>query len=149
MSRARSVLRRTVTVPALLAAIAVSAAVFVLLLVLTLPVSLLRRGRQRPVRLSGFLLLYLVTDLLGLLAATGIWVRCLPLGRDDPRRDALNRTLLRRLLRFLHRAGARIFGLRLLVDPPLPSAPAAGPGACWSWPGTPAPGTPSCWSTPC
>ena len=149
MRRVRCVLRQVVTVPALVAAIPLSAALFALLLVFTLPVSLLRRSCGRPVRLSGFLLLYLVTDLLGLLAATGVWLRCLPLRRDDPRRGALNRRYcLQRLLRFLHGAGARIFGLHLLVAPPLP-CPAPSNSAGLVLAGMPVPATPSCWSTPC
>jgi hypothetical protein len=64
--RVRAAARRLVTVPALVVLVPVAVAGFVVCLVLTGPVSLLLRGAWRPVRLSGFLVLYLVAELVGL-----------------------------------------------------------------------------------
>ncbi|QMU70552.1 1-acyl-sn-glycerol-3-phosphate acyltransferase [Streptacidiphilus sp. P02-A3a] len=113
--------RRLATFPALLVLTPVAGALFALCLVLTGPVSLLRRGGWRPVRLSGFLLLYLLAELVGLgLAALDL------LG---PRagRQARAYARLGSLLAFLCRAAVPVFGLRVEVTGPPPPA-TEGPG---------------------
>ena len=117
--RVRAAARRLVTVPALVVLVPVAVAGFVVCLVLTGPVSLLLRGAWRPVRLSGFLVLYLVAELVGL----GLSVADL-LG---PRADLQARSYARlgALLDFLCRAAVPVFGLRVEVTRPRP--PASGP----------------------
>ena len=116
----RTGLRRLVTVPAVVLLLPVAVALFAVCLLLTGPVSLLLRGDWRPVRLSGFLVLYLLAELAGLgLAAVDL------LG---PRagRQARAYTRLGQLLGFLCRAAVPVFRLRVEVtgEPP----PAADPG---------------------
>ena len=116
----RTAARRLVTVPALLVLLPVSVALLLLCLVLTGPVSLLSRGRWRPVRLSGFLVLYLLVELVGLAAAVADGL--------GPR-GALERRSYARLgwlLGVLCRAAVPVFGLRVEVADEQAAAPAAG-----------------------
>ncbi|WP_439944533.1 hypothetical protein [Streptomyces sp. BBFR115] len=116
-------LRRTAATALLLALVPVTAALLIAAGVLCAPVSLATRGPWRPVRMLGFVLLYLVVDLAGLVAAAFLWARRLPDGRDRARRRAEDAfALLERLLRSLRRAGERIFRLRVTVTPPPPGA---------------------------
>ncbi|MBM9510073.1 1-acyl-sn-glycerol-3-phosphate acyltransferase [Actinacidiphila acididurans] len=110
-------LRRTLTTALLLALIPVTAAVFVAVTVLGAPVSLLTGGPWRPARIAGFTLVYLVTDLAGLVAAAALWVRH-PASR--PARAVVAFRLLARLLLFLRRTAERVFGLELDVSPAIP-----------------------------
>jgi 1-acyl-sn-glycerol-3-phosphate acyltransferase len=118
-----TVLRRTTTTALLLALVPAAAALLVAAGVLCAPVSLATRGPWRPVRISAFVLVYLLVDLSGLVAAAGLWARRLPDRRHRrQRRTADAFALLERLLRLLRRAGERVFGLRVEVTPPLPGA---------------------------
>ncbi|WP_327064703.1 1-acyl-sn-glycerol-3-phosphate acyltransferase [Kitasatospora sp. NBC_01250] len=123
MTRLRCLLRRCVTVPLLLVGLPAAVLLLALALVCQLPLLLLGRRRARPVRLATLLLLYVLADLGGLLAATANWLRCLGRREGGARRAELDHRLLGRLLRFVHRAGARLFHLRLQVSPE-----PAGPG---------------------
>ena len=107
--RYRAAARRLVTVPVLVLLVPVAVAGFAVCLVLTGPVSLLLRGAWRPVRLSGFLVLYLLAELVGL----GLSVVDL-LG---PRAGLQARSYARlgALLAFLCRAAVPVFGLRVEV----------------------------------
>ncbi|MFF8594524.1 hypothetical protein ACF061_24350 [Streptomyces sp. NPDC015220] len=120
-------LRRTTTTALLLALIPVVAALLLAAGVLCAPVSLATRGPWRPVRITGFALLYLLVDLAGLVAAAGMWTRRLPDRRNREERCAADAfAVLERLLRLLRRAGERIFRLRVEVTPPLTDAPGHG-----------------------
>jgi hypothetical protein len=116
----RSAARRLVTVPALIVLLPVAAAVFLVCLVLTGPVSLLSGGPARPVRLSGFLVLYLLAELAGLALAT--------LDLFGPREGLRARSYSRlgSLLGFLCRAAVPVFGLRVEVNGEQPPASGAG-----------------------
>lgn len=114
-------LRRTATTTLLLALVPTMAALLVAAGVLCAPVSLATRGPWRPVRITGFALLYLLVDFAGLVAAAALWARRLPDRRDrEELRAADAFAVLERLLRLLRRAGERFFGLRLEVTPPPP-----------------------------
>ncbi|MFE0681134.1 1-acyl-sn-glycerol-3-phosphate acyltransferase [Streptomyces sp. NPDC058961] len=126
MSRAvgaRDVARRCVTVPLLVALIPV-AAVLLLLTVVLAPLTLLagRSGRRwQPQRLALYLLVYLVADLAGVLAAGVARLRCLNGGRAaEERLVTLTYQVLARLLDFLVTCSGRIFSVRVQVDPPIP-----------------------------
>lgn len=127
MSRAvgaRDVARRCVTVPALVVLIPVAGVLLLVTLVLA-PLSLCagRSGRAwQPQRLALYVLVYLVADLCGVLAAAGVRLRCLGGGQDrEERLVTLNYQILARLLGFLVTCSAWIFSLRVEVDPPIPS----------------------------
>ena len=126
--RPRTVARRLASVPLAAVLTAVALAVFLLAL-LTSPVTLLFGPRLRLLRFSAFLLLYLLADLAGLLAACSIWIRCTTL--RGPERDArlqtLSYALLARLLTLLRSAAGSVFGLRVAVDPPIPGPGRTGP----------------------
>jgi 1-acyl-sn-glycerol-3-phosphate acyltransferase len=121
--------RRLVTVGLLLALVPSAAAVLIVVAVLTAPVSALRRGRWRPVRIASFVLFYLLVDLAGLLAAAAVWLRHPPGTRQAAaRRTAATFALLAWLLRALTRAGERLFALAVEVTPAVrPQAAAAAP----------------------
>lgn len=110
-------LRRTFTTALLLALIPVTAAVFVVATVLGAPVSLLTRGPWRPARTFGFALVYLLTDLVGLITAAALWVRH-PASRRARAAGAFR--LLARLLLFLRRTAERVFGLEVDISPAIP-----------------------------
>ncbi|MEE4540521.1 hypothetical protein V2S66_00885 [Streptomyces sp. V4-01] len=115
--------RRTVTTAALLAFIPPAAALLVAVTVLGAPVSLATRGPWRPARMAGFLLLYLLVDLGGLVAAAALAVRgpfTGPAGRE--RRAAQAFAVLARLLAVLRRAAGRLFHLEVEMVPALPAA---------------------------
>ncbi|MCX4744918.1 1-acyl-sn-glycerol-3-phosphate acyltransferase [Kitasatospora sp. NBC_01287] len=131
--RLRCLLRRSVTVPLLLVSLPAAAALLLVALVCQLPLLLLGRRRARPVRLAALLLLYVLADLGGLLAATVNWLRCLGRARGAERRAELDHRLLGRLLRIVHGAGARLFDLRLRVRPD----PAGGGSTGGAGPGGP------------
>ncbi|WP_333770720.1 hypothetical protein [Streptomyces sp. IBSBF 2435] len=115
--------RRTVTTVLLIALIPVAAALVVAVSVLSAPVSLVARGPWRPTRMACFLLVYLVVDLAGLLAASVLFLRD-PLGGPAARnrRAAEAFGVLARLLAVLRRVAERLFGLRVEVTPALPAA---------------------------
>ncbi|MFF3906486.1 hypothetical protein ACFYZJ_10885 [Streptomyces sp. NPDC001848] len=119
-------LRRTTTIALLLALVPGVAALLVSAGVLCAPVSLATRGAWRPVRITGFALLYLLVDLAGLVTAAGLWARRVPTWRDRAERRAADAadafTVLERVLRLLRRASERVFRLRVEVTPPLPVA---------------------------
>lgn len=111
-------LRRTTTTALLLALIPTVAALLVVAGLLCAPISLATRGTWRPVRITGFALLYLLADLAGLMAAAGLWARRLPDGRDREERRAEDAfAVLERLLRLLRSAAERILRLRVEVTP--------------------------------
>lgn len=122
---ARDAARRCVSVPALLGLIPVALALLLLTLVLA-PLSLFagRSGRAwQPQRLALYVLLYLVADLGGVLAAGAVRMRCMGVGRDrEERLVALNYQVLAQLLGFLVMCSGWIFSLRIEVDPPVPSS---------------------------
>ncbi|WP_225102520.1 1-acyl-sn-glycerol-3-phosphate acyltransferase [Streptomyces sp. CoH27] len=114
-------LRRTTSTALLLALVPTVAALLVAAGLLSAPVSLATRGPWRPVRITGYVLLYLLVDLAGLVAAAGLWVRRLPEGRAGKERRAADVfAVLERLLWLLRRAAERIFRLQVEVTPPLP-----------------------------
>jgi 1-acyl-sn-glycerol-3-phosphate acyltransferase len=109
-------LRRVVVVPALAGVTVISAALVVLVAVVTAPVSLCTRRRWRAVRLGTFLVTYLVLELAALAGALAVWVRCGPVSRRDAiRYQDLNFRLIERLLARLYRAARWLFGLRVEV----------------------------------
>jgi 1-acyl-sn-glycerol-3-phosphate acyltransferase len=115
--------RRTATITLLLALIPLTAALLVAVTVLGAPVSLATRGPWRPTRIACFLLVYVVADLAGLLAATAYFLRhplAGPAARDRRAADAF--ALLARLLALLRRSAERQFGLDVEVTPALPAA---------------------------
>ncbi|MGW7528005.1 1-acyl-sn-glycerol-3-phosphate acyltransferase [Streptomyces sp. NPDC054783] len=123
-------LRRTTTTALLLALIPTVTALLITAGALCAPVSLTTRGPWRPVRITGFALLYLLVDLAGLVAAAGLWARRLPDRQNrEERRVADAFAVLERLLRLLRRAGERVFRLQVEVMPPPPgkTEPAAAP----------------------
>jgi hypothetical protein len=108
--------RRAVMIPVLASASVIGAALFVLAVVVTGPVSLCLRGRWRAVRLAGFLVIYLALEVAALAGALAVWVRCgLAWRRDAMRYQDLNFRLIERLLARLYRAGRWLFGLRVEV----------------------------------
>ncbi|QMU77091.1 hypothetical protein GXW83_16615 [Streptacidiphilus sp. PB12-B1b] len=109
-ARWRTLARRLVSVPALLVLVPVAAALFALCLLLTGPVSLLLRGAWRPVRLSGYLLLYVLAELFGLaLSAADLFGPAAAL-------QARSYARLGSLLDLLCRAAVPVFGLRVELD---------------------------------
>lgn len=82
--------RRVVVIPALATATVISAALFVLAVVVTGPVSLCLRGRWRAVRLGAFLVTYLALEVAALAGALAVWVRCGPAWRRDARQLQLS-----------------------------------------------------------
>lgn len=109
-------MRRAVMIPALAGASVIGVALFILAVVVTGPVSLCLRGRWRPVRLAGFLVIYLALEVAALAGALAVWVRCgLAWRRDAIRYQDLNFRLIERLLARLYRAGRWLFGLRVEV----------------------------------
>ncbi|WP_269855951.1 1-acyl-sn-glycerol-3-phosphate acyltransferase [Streptomyces sp. RPT161] len=120
--------RRILTVPLTACLVPVAAVLLLVVTVLSAPVSALRHGRWRLVRICGFALFYLVVDLFGLMAAALVWLRYAPGTRDAARRrTATTFALLDRLLRVLTRAAGPVFGLRVRVTPAVPRV--AGTGA--------------------
>ena len=108
--------RRVVVIPALASATVISAALFVLAVIVTGPVSLCLRGRWRAVRLGAFLVTYLALEVAALAGALAVWVRCGPAWRRDAvRYQDLNFRLIERLLARLYRAACWLFGLRAEV----------------------------------
>jgi 1-acyl-sn-glycerol-3-phosphate acyltransferase len=122
--------RRAVLIPALAAAIVISAALLVLAVIVTGPASLCLRGRWRPVRLAAFLVVYLVLEVAALAGALAVWVQCGPAGqRDAVRYQDLNFRLIERLLGRLYRAARWLFGLRVEVRAGQPERQEAGADA--------------------
>ncbi len=120
--------RRTLTTTVLLALIPLAAGVLLAVSVLGAPVSLAARGPWRPTRMVGFLLVYLLMDLVGLVAAGALLLRgprAGPERRDRRAADAF--ALLARLLAVLRRAAARLFRLDVEMSPALPPAGEAPP----------------------
>jgi len=93
----------------------VAVTVFLACLVLTGPVSLLLRGRWRPVRLSAFLVLYLVAEAVALSAALAQWLR----GRTGL--ESRSYTQIAALLGFLCGAAVPLFRLRVEVTGGVPA----------------------------
>ena len=118
--------RRLVTTALLIASIPVAAALLVAVTVLGAPASLALRGPWRPTRMAAFLLLYLLVDLGGLLAAAVLVLRRTPGRPGGPgvrdRRAADAFALLARLLAVLRRAAGRLFHLEVELTPALPAA---------------------------
>lgn len=113
--------RRLATTTVLLAMVPVAVGALTAATLLTAPMSVVRRGRWRLVRLCAFLLVYLLVDLTGLLAAAAVWARHAPGTRDAAaRRTAATYALLELLLRRLRRAAQPIFGLTMQITPPIP-----------------------------
>ncbi|MFG2721694.1 1-acyl-sn-glycerol-3-phosphate acyltransferase [Streptomyces sp. NPDC048416] len=103
------------------------AAALLLVTVALAPLSLLagRYGRGwQPQRLALYVLVYLCADLVGVLAAGVVRLRCLGGGEDRAERlVTLNYRVLERLLSVLVACSKWIFSLRVEVDPPIPSIP--------------------------
>ncbi|SFF52808.1 hypothetical protein SAMN05216251_117159 [Actinacidiphila alni] len=112
--------RRTVTTALLLALIPAVAAVLIAVTVLGAPVSLPSRGPWRPSRMACFVLVYLLVDLSGLLAATALFLRAPRATRE--RRAAEAFALLARLLAVLRGSAERLFRLRVETTPAPPTA---------------------------
>ncbi|MGQ4513378.1 hypothetical protein [Streptomyces sp. DW26H14] len=117
----------------LTALIPVTAALLVAVTLCTGPVSLARHGHWRAPRIGAFALLYLVVDVLGVLAATAHWMRH-PARAASRRGDTAAYTELAWLLSVLYRAATRAFGLDLRVTPPLARAAPAGEGGTGAGP---------------
>ncbi|MET9218624.1 hypothetical protein ABZX65_07545 [Streptomyces sp. NPDC003300] len=110
--------RRTVTTALVVALIPVAAALLVTVTVLSAPVSIPSRGAWRPTRMAGFLLVYLVVDLTGVLAASALFLHHPRADRD--RRAAEAFALLARLLAVLRKVADRLFRLEVEMTPALP-----------------------------
>jgi 1-acyl-sn-glycerol-3-phosphate acyltransferase len=129
-----AILRRTATIFLLLVFIAFTVVLFPLIALLTLPFALAPGARARPIRFGAVLVAYLVAEVVGLFAATwlwlrlGLWIRAGDAGRDaapspaEARNEARRRryqdanyALLARLLTWLYAAAARMFDLRVLL----------------------------------
>lgn len=126
-------LRRAVTVPAVMVFMVISVALLIVVTVVTGPVSLCLRGRWRAVRLGSFFVIYLAAEIAALTGAFTIWVRCGPPSRRDAGRyQELNFDLIERLLARLYGAGRHLFRLRVeaLADPQAmrEAAPGTSPG---------------------
>ncbi|MFC1429237.1 1-acyl-sn-glycerol-3-phosphate acyltransferase [Streptacidiphilus sp. N1-3] len=106
----------------LLAALTGPALALLLLSALTSPLTLVVGRRRRLLRFSAYFLLYLLTDLTGVVAACWIWLRCLPLpaASRDARLQTLSYALLARMLGFLRSSAGPVFGLRTTVHPAIP-----------------------------
>lgn len=114
--------RRVVGVGCVVALIPVVAAVVVVVTVLGAPVSVAGRGAWRATRMGVFALVYLVVDLVGVLAAGGQFLRApLPGAAARERRARGAYRLLGRLLRVLRRVAGRLFRLEVEVVPALPA----------------------------
>nr|WSX75061.1 1-acyl-sn-glycerol-3-phosphate acyltransferase [Streptomyces sp. NBC_00899] len=122
--------RRLVTTVLLVALIPVAAALLVAVTAVGAPVSLATRGPWRPTRMAAFLLVYLLADLGGLLAAAALFLRNPVAGPDARARRAADAfALLARLLPVLRRAAERLFRLEVETTPalPAPAPPPRGP----------------------
>ena len=71
-----ALLRRAVTIPAVMLFMVISVALLIVVTLVTGPVSLCLRGRWRAVRLASFLVIYLATEITALVGAFIIWARC-------------------------------------------------------------------------
>jgi 1-acyl-sn-glycerol-3-phosphate acyltransferase len=121
-------IRRIATITLTACLVPVAAALLLVVTVLTTPVSALRHGRWRLVRIFTFALFYLLVDLFGVVAAGCQWLRYAPGTRDARnRRTAATFTLLGRLLRVLRLAAEPVFGLVVRVTPVVPRATDATP----------------------
>ncbi|PWI44808.1 1-acyl-sn-glycerol-3-phosphate acyltransferase [Streptomyces sp. ICBB 8177] len=117
-------IRRIATVSVEVALIPVTAALVIVVTVLTAPFSALRGGRWRLVRAFVFALLYLVVDFGGLVRAALIWLRFPPRAPDAvARRTTATYALLDGMLRVLVRAAEPLFGLSVRVTPPVRANP--------------------------
>ena len=115
--------RRILTTTAALCLVPVTAVALMAVCLLTAPLSAVRGGRWRLVRIVAFMLFYLVVDLSGLVAAGALWLRYAPgLRAATARRTAATYALLDRVLRVLRRAAEPVFGLTLRVTPAIPAA---------------------------
>jgi 1-acyl-sn-glycerol-3-phosphate acyltransferase len=126
-------LRRAVTIPAVMVFMVLSVALLIVVTVLTGPVSLCLRGRWRAVRLGSFLVVYLAAEIAALTGAFTVWIRCGPRSRRDARRyQELNFELIERLIARLYGAARHLFRLRVevLADPRAvrEAAPGTSPG---------------------
>src|SRR6266498_840643 len=122
--------RRLVLVPAVFAVAVIvlaAAPILLLLAVITSPVIF---GRWRPVRLLGFLIVYLVTESAGLIAALALWVASgFGWRLRAPWFVDAHYALMRRLLGVLFGAAVRFFRLEVSVHASIPVLPRAGAGA--------------------
>ncbi len=115
--------RRTLTTALLLAAVPAAAALLVAVTLLGAPVSLAVRGPWRATRMGCFVLLYLLVDLAGLLAAAALFLRRPFAGPGARARRAADAfALLARLLAVLRGAAGRLFRLDVRMTPGLPAA---------------------------
>jgi 1-acyl-sn-glycerol-3-phosphate acyltransferase len=105
------------------------AAGLLLLAVLAVPLAVLPSVRLRPLRFAGFLLLFLLADLTGFAAAcwAGLRWAWLPEDRRAQRLEDNSYLLLGRLIGTLLRAAGPLFGLRVVVTPPVPTASGSRP----------------------
>jgi 1-acyl-sn-glycerol-3-phosphate acyltransferase len=111
-----TLVRRAVTIPAVLLLTVAGAVLLILVVVVTGPVSLCLRGRWRAVRLGSFFVTYLAVEVAALAGALAIWMRCGPAQRGDPSRyEELNLQLIEKLLGRLYGAARRLFRLRVEV----------------------------------
>jgi 1-acyl-sn-glycerol-3-phosphate acyltransferase len=113
-------LRRAVTIPAVVVFMVISVALLIVVTFVTGPVSLCLRGRWRPVRLASFFVVYLATEITALVGAFTIWAGSgRPSRRDARRYQDLNFGLIERSLARLYRAARYLFRLRVeaLADP--------------------------------
>jgi 1-acyl-sn-glycerol-3-phosphate acyltransferase len=109
-----ALLRRAVTVPAVMVFMVLSIALLIVVTLVTGPVSLCFRGRWRAVRLASFLVIYLATEIMALAGAFGIWAGSgRPSRRDARRYQELNFGLIERSLARLYAAARRLFRLRV------------------------------------
>jgi 1-acyl-sn-glycerol-3-phosphate acyltransferase len=131
-----ALLRRLISIPALLVMLGVTAALTVPVVVLGGPLALRRGGRGRAVRIALFALSYLCVESAGLLGAAWLWVRS-GCGRHiaAPRWQEAHYVLLAGLLRRLYRVGGGLFALH--VNEPATVTDAAASPALPRTPGRP------------
>lgn len=122
--------RRLVSVPLMLLLTFTVFTATPVLVLLTAAASPWLPGRWRPLRLTGFLLVYLCLEAAGLLLAFGLWVASgFGARMGTPRFQRANYALLRRLLAVLFWAAAKLFRLRFDVQAPDLASYDDGPGA--------------------
>ena len=109
-----AVIRRVITIPALLLLAALTAVVVPVIALFTAPVTAWGGGSARAARFGTFLAVYLGTEIEGLLSAAGLRMRGHRNRSTAGNQDA-NYRLLARLLDRLYRAASRFYGLRVLL----------------------------------
>jgi 1-acyl-sn-glycerol-3-phosphate acyltransferase len=119
-----TVLRRMVTIPAVVLMLAVMIVATPVIAALDGLWMLVAHGRGRVVRIAVFALVYLAAETGGLLVAGWLWVRAgLGARMSSPRSMPAHYALLTALLRGLYAVGSPLFGLQ--VEPPVSALPGA------------------------